>query len=110
MREFAKNLFAVFTADEQFFFRSREFKHDPKRCESCRARIGKIPGKVRSETQATCAHCGSLTTVALKPTKGTPVLCRACFQIDPDNHLPSDQAKRQEGSGDNTIPHDTAAA
>lgn len=100
----------VFTAGEQLFFHSKQFKNDPKHCKSCSAKIGRTTGKVRLETQVTCAHCGSLTTVPFKPTKGKPVLCRACFQMDRDNHLPSDQAKPQEPSGDNTIPHDPATA
>ena len=71
----------VFTADEQVFFHDKQFKNDPKRCKQCKAKRNlSFRRPVRSETRTTCAECGSETTVPFKPTQGSPVLCRACFQ------------------------------
>lgn len=69
----------TFSAEEQAFFKDKNFQHDPKRCMTCRglragARI------VRVETRVTCAICGDQTTVPFRPRQGRPVLCRACFQ------------------------------
>jgi CxxC-x17-CxxC domain-containing protein len=71
----------VFTAGEQVFFHDKQFKNDPKHCKQCAAKHNSSSRKpVRSETQVTCAECGSETTVPFKPMQGRPVLCRACFQ------------------------------
>lgn len=74
----------VFTADEQVFFHEKQFKNEPKHCKQCRAgrnRIARKPVRpVRPEHQTMCTECGSETTVPFKPTRGRPVLCRACFQ------------------------------
>lgn len=70
----------VFTAGEQFFFYTKQFKNDPKRCKICRAKSSGIASKPRSETPAVCAECGTQTFVPFKPTRGIPVLCRSCFQ------------------------------
>jgi len=71
----------VFTAGEQVFFHDKQFKNDPKHCKKCNARRnGGLRKPVRSETQVTCAECGSETSVPFKPMQGRPVLCRACFQ------------------------------
>jgi CxxC-x17-CxxC domain-containing protein len=73
----------VFTAGEQLFFFDRQFKNDPKRCKTCKAkRAGQFTGKTgaRSETRTHCSQCGTETTVPFKPTQGRPVLCRQCFQ------------------------------
>jgi CxxC-x17-CxxC domain-containing protein len=74
----------VFTAGEQFYFRDKQFKNDPKRCKQCAAKRNRSFRKpvrpVRHETKATCAECGSETTVPFTPKEGRPVLCRACFQ------------------------------
>ena len=60
-----------------------------RRSESCMAKIGRTAGRVRSETQAICASCGSQTTAPFKPTKGTPVLCVPAFRwIDTISFLP----------------------
>lgn len=69
----------TFSAEEQAFFKDKNFQHDPKRCMTCRglragARI------VRVETRVTCAVCGDPTTVPFRPRQGRPVLCRGCFQ------------------------------
>lgn len=79
----------VFTAGEQLFFQDKQFKNEPKRCKTCKAKrlqsLG-IPAKegngfhVRVETRTTCSGCGLETTVPFKPTQGRPVLCRECFQ------------------------------
>lgn len=70
----------VFTADEQLFFHTRQFAHEPKRCRHCRARRSMGRVKFRTETRIQCSQCGEETTVPFRPTKGLPVLCRACFQ------------------------------
>jgi CxxC-x17-CxxC domain-containing protein len=70
----------IFTADEQIFFRDKQFKNDPKRCKPCKAKRGNGATRVRRETQTTCAGCGIVTTVPFRPTQGRPVLCRSCFQ------------------------------
>jgi CxxC-x17-CxxC domain-containing protein len=74
----------VFTADEQFFYRSKLFVNNPKHCKKCKAKRNlafRQPVRlVRNETQTTCAECGSETTVPFTPRQGRPVLCRECFQ------------------------------
>jgi CxxC-x17-CxxC domain-containing protein len=77
----------VFTAGEQLFFRQQQFRNDPKRCKSCKAKRGPSPsGSVaaRPETRAVCSQCGTETTVPFLPTQGRPVLCRHCFQAKRD--------------------------
>jgi CxxC-x17-CxxC domain-containing protein len=69
----------VFTAGERFFFVEKHFENDPKRCKECKAkRDSKV--RVRTETKTNCSKCGAATTVPFKPTRGTPILCRPCFQ------------------------------
>src|SRR5689334_1413149 len=77
----------VFTAGEQLFFHDKQFKNEPKRCKSCKAKrvsvlgavpVGSTPGRV--ETRTTCSQCGKETTVPFRPTQGRPVFCRECFQ------------------------------
>jgi CxxC-x17-CxxC domain-containing protein len=70
----------VFTSDEQIFFLDKHFVHEPRHCKQCRARRGVGRVRVRVETRTTCSECGLETTVPFKPTKGLPVVCRACFQ------------------------------
>ena len=78
----------TFTAGEQLFFRDKQFKNEPKRCKTCKAKriavLGAAPPPPRSfarvETRTTCSQCGKDTTVPFKPTQGRPVLCRECFQ------------------------------
>lgn len=69
----------IFTAGEQLFFYDKQFRNDPKRCKTCKAKRAS-GGAVRSETRTTCSECGTETTVPFKPTQGRPVLCRGCFQ------------------------------
>jgi len=78
----------TFTAGEQLFFHDKQFKNEPKRCKTCKAKrvavLGAVPPPPRSfarvETRTTCSLCGKETTVPFKPTQGRPVLCRECFQ------------------------------
>lgn len=73
----------VFTAGEQQFFHSKQFKNDPKHCKSCKQkRSGGNQDRRRplTETQVICSDCGAATTVPFKPLNGKPVLCRGCFQ------------------------------
>jgi CxxC-x17-CxxC domain-containing protein len=73
----------VFTAGEQLFFSDKNFKHDPARCRTCRAKRCRVQRGFVQETETTCAMCGSVTTVPFKPTQGRPVLCRSCFETGP---------------------------
>ncbi len=77
----------LFTAGEQLFFHDKQFKNEPKRCKTCKAKRVSVLGAVpvarsftRAETRTTCSQCGKETTVPFKPTQGRPVLCRECFQ------------------------------
>ncbi len=77
----------VFTAGEQLFFHDKQFKNEPKRCKSCKAKrvavLGAAPHGstyVKTETRTTCSNCGKETTVPFRPTQGRPVLCRECYQ------------------------------
>jgi CxxC-x17-CxxC domain-containing protein len=77
----------VFTAGEQLFFHDKQFKNEPKRCKTCKAKRVAVLGTVqpartftRTETRTTCSQCGKETTVPFKPTQGRPVFCRECFQ------------------------------
>jgi CxxC-x17-CxxC domain-containing protein len=69
----------VFTAGEQLFFHDKQFKNDPKHCKQCQAKR-KGGTRLRPETRLVCDKCGMVTTVPFKPTRGRPVLCRACFE------------------------------
>jgi CxxC-x17-CxxC domain-containing protein len=78
----------VFTSGEQLFFHDKQFRNEPKRCKSCKAKRVAVlgagapghHGSSRTETQAVCSQCGKETTVPFRPTQGRPVLCRECFQ------------------------------
>lgn len=78
----------VFTSGEQLFFHDKQFKNEPKRCKTCKAKrvamLGAAPARRHTffgvETPAVCSQCGKQTTVPFKPTQGRPVLCRECFQ------------------------------
>lgn len=70
----------VFTADEQLYFHSKQFIHEPKHCRPCRAKFSKGPQKKREEVKTICSQCGVETTLPFVPRQGRPVLCRACFQ------------------------------
>ncbi|MGA2988911.1 MAG: zinc-ribbon domain containing protein [Candidatus Korobacteraceae bacterium] len=76
----------VFTAGEQLFFHDKQFKNEPKRCKSCKAKraqtlgVGHSANAPKVETRTVCSNCGKETTVPFKPTQGRPVFCRECFQ------------------------------
>jgi CxxC-x17-CxxC domain-containing protein len=80
----------VFTSGEQLFFHDKQFRNEPKRCKSCKAKRVAVLGATnagaghhsssRTETRAVCSQCGKETTVPFRPTQGRPVLCRECFQ------------------------------
>ena len=75
----------VFTAGEQLFFHDKNFKNEPKRCKSCKAKRNATLGAggggyQKVETTTVCSQCGKETTVPFKPTQGRPVYCRECFQ------------------------------
>jgi len=82
----------IWTAGEQLFFADKQFKNEPKRCKSCKAKRASRsmsgPGggrgdgfpRERVETQATCSACGKETTVPFRPTQGRPIFCKECFQ------------------------------
>jgi CxxC-x17-CxxC domain-containing protein len=75
----------IWTAGEQLFFADKNFKNEPKRCKSCKAKRAARPAgaptmRDRVETLTTCSACGKETTVPFKPTQGRPVFCKECFQ------------------------------
>ncbi len=80
----------IFTAGEQLFFYDKQFKNEPKRCKTCKAKRVAVLGApspsgqthhyTKVETRATCSQCGKETTVPFRPTQGRPVFCRECFQ------------------------------
>lgn len=71
----------VFSAGEQLFFATKNFRNEPKRCKECKAKRNQTlnTSRMRVETETTCAQCGKVTTVPFKPTQGRPVYCRECF-------------------------------
>ena len=75
----------VWTAGEQLFFADKNFKNEPKRCKTCKAKrasrggAGQVSARGRVETQAVCSKCGKETTLPFRPTQGRPVYCRECF-------------------------------
>jgi len=80
----------IFTAGEQLFFHDKQFKNEPKRCKTCKAKRVAVLGANTApavnhtynkvETRTKCSQCGKETTVPFKPTQGRPVFCRECFQ------------------------------
>ena len=57
----------VFTAGEQLFFRDKQFRNEPKRCKTCKAKrvavLGAAPhrayqGNTTVETHGFCSPCG----------------------------------------------------
>src|SRR5215831_13565488 len=76
----------VFTAGEQMFFQEKNFRNEPKRCRSCKAKRVSVftaprqHNAHRAEIRAICAQCGKATALPFRPTQGRPVLCRECFQ------------------------------
>ena len=75
----------IWTAGEQLFFADKQFKNEPKRCKTCKAkRANRVTAgptmRERVETQTSCSACGKDTTVPFRPTQGRPVFCKECFQ------------------------------
>jgi CxxC-x17-CxxC domain-containing protein len=78
----------VFTSGEQMFFHDKQFRNEPKRCKTCKAKRVAVlgaanaghQGSSRTETRAVCSQCGKQTTVPFRPRQGRPVLCGECFQ------------------------------
>jgi CxxC-x17-CxxC domain-containing protein len=95
----------VFTAGEQLFFHDKQFKNDPKRCKQCKAKRVRGGPKARPETRTTCSECGEQTTVPFKPTQGRPVLCRSCFQKQPQKPQPAPAAEDKPPPGSESADH-----
>jgi len=76
----------LFTSEEQEFFASKGYAHDPKRCPDCRqARKAERFGSgsyyraPREMFPAVCAECGKDTEVPFKPREDRPVYCSDCY-------------------------------
>jgi CxxC-x17-CxxC domain-containing protein len=76
----------LFTTEEQEFFASKGYVHDPKRCPDCRqARKAERYGSSnyykspREMFPAVCAECGTDTEVPFKPREDRPVYCSDCY-------------------------------
>lgn len=72
----------TFTAEEQEFFASKGYAHEPKRCPACRkARKSQRYGSSfnREMFSAVCARCGKATEVPFQPREGRPVYCSDCY-------------------------------
>lgn len=76
-----------FTAEEQAFYASKGFAHDPKHCLACRekrkaehyAQTGGTSKPPRQLYSAICAQCGKETQVPFQPRGDRPVYCRDCY-------------------------------
>jgi len=77
----------AFTAGEQYFYASKSFVNEPKRCPSCRqARKSEQHGNwsyghsiTRQMFRATCTDCGKDTEVPFQPSIGRVVYCSGCY-------------------------------
>lgn len=74
----------TFTAEEQEFFATKGYAHEPKRCPACRKarkaqRYGDDFGFRRQMFPAVCAQCGKDTEVPFQPREGRPVYCSECY-------------------------------
>src|SRR5438105_4277556 len=77
----------VCTARDQLFRHDKQFRNEPKRCKTSKAkRLSGVgaptprPIHARVETHAVCSQCGKETTVPFRPTQGRPIFCRECFR------------------------------
>ncbi|MBN2562695.1 MAG: zinc-ribbon domain containing protein [Phycisphaerae bacterium] len=84
----------VHSGEDQARYAERGFTNEPKRCRECREKRkarggrGSGPGSgapsggraQRESYEATCAECGTRTTVPFKPTEGRPVYCLDCYR------------------------------
>ncbi|MGB8265877.1 MAG: zinc-ribbon domain containing protein [Candidatus Velthaea sp.] len=74
-----------FTVRDQQFYLEKGFENEPQRCRDCRTvRKAQRPGGgfstgPRDVFDATCAACGTQTTVPFKPRGDRPVYCRDCY-------------------------------
>src|ERR1700761_9584105 len=74
----------TFTAGEQQFYHEKDFRNEPKRCKSCKAKRqrgaerGGSGGRV--ETSALCSQCGREPPLLSPPTQARPVFCRDSFK------------------------------
>ena len=72
----------IWTAGEQLFFADKQFKNEPKRCKTCKAKranrvsAGPAPARDRVETTTQCSACGKETTVPFRPTQGVDHVSR----------------------------------
>ncbi len=86
-----------FTAEEQEFYKSKDFTNEPKRCPTCRAakkqrmsgsssydsggsgnrNYGSAP---RQMFPVKCAACGKDTEVPFEPRGDRPVYCSDCYR------------------------------
>lgn len=77
----------AFNGGEQYFFASKRFGSEPKRCLSCRrARKSEgygdgnySHGTRRQMFLATCTDCGKDTEVPFQPRTGRAVYCSVCY-------------------------------
>ena len=76
----------IWTAGEQQFFADKNFKNEPKRCKSCKAKrasrpaVGASMPRERVETTTNCSACGKETKVPFQPRGDKPVYCSDCFE------------------------------
>ncbi len=75
----------TFTAGEAEFYEEKGFT-PPKRCPDCRQNK---KDQRRTETEVTCAGCGTQTTVPFVPTSDKPVYCRDCFDKQKNGEAPA---------------------
>jgi hypothetical protein len=82
----------IWTAGEQLFFADKQFKNEPKRCKSCKAKRASRshvePGRrarrrVPKGARGNTGHVLGVRqgdTVPFRPTQGRPIFCKECFQ------------------------------
>lgn len=75
----------TFTIEEQEFYQSKGYIHEPKRCPSCRQakRLERSGNSDRTSPRqmfpTICAQCGKETEVPFQPREGRPVYCSECY-------------------------------
>lgn len=87
----------VFSTGEQVFYQEMQFKNEPKRCATCRAKHRRV-ARAHPETRTTCSTCGAETTVPFTPRQGRPVLCRPCFQTTESGRVGLPDCSRERAS------------
>jgi len=76
------------SAEEQEFFLSKGYSHEPKRCNACfqerNLSLSENSGyeyrPIRQMFHVVCADCGMETEVPFQPREGKPVYCRDCYR------------------------------